>query len=98
MKFEHGPIMCLIISHEHVLKMQVPPKVKMCTVSRFLYMKSSNCTEIYWQLLDVYDEKARSRQVIVIWCNMFEQERKGIDDTEGRRIPSTSQNLISLLA
>ena len=58
-------------------------------VIHFLWVKRCNCCEIYWQLDEVFGEKAMSLQAIATWRSVFENGQTDIDD-------AVSENRLSI--
>ena len=67
-------------------------RLEMQAMIHFLWAKRCNYCEIYWQLHEVYDENAKSRQAIVKWLDMFENACMAIDNAECKGKPSTATN------
>ncbi|GFU10277.1 HTH_48 domain-containing protein [Nephila pilipes] len=71
---------------------QVASQLEMRTGIRFLWAKRCNCTDFYRQFHEVYGKVAMSRETIAKWCNMIENERTHIDDSEHEGRASTATN------
>ncbi len=62
---------------------------------RTLWVKRCNCTEIDRQLHEVYFKHAMSCQAIAKWCNVFENGKTDIEDTERQGRPTATNSAIA---
>lgn len=74
--------------------LQVASKLEIRAVTRFLWAKKYNPTEIHRHLNEVYGNKAISRQAIAKWYALFENGRTNIEDDfrQGRPWTSTTND------
>ncbi|GBM68043.1 hypothetical protein AVEN_51691-1 [Araneus ventricosus] len=64
----------------------------MLAVTRFVWAKQCNCTEMYRKLHEVYGENAMPHQAIAVRCEMSENGRTDIDNAKREGRPSTATN------
>ncbi|XP_035216761.1 uncharacterized protein LOC118190194 [Stegodyphus dumicola] len=72
-------------------------RIEVRAVIRFLWAKNVAASEIHRQIVEVYGDKAMSRQQLVKWCRSYQAGREHVENRnmEASSRPSSSRTDIS---
>ncbi|GFT69374.1 histone-lysine N-methyltransferase SETMAR [Trichonephila clavipes] len=56
------------------------PRFERRAVIRFLWAKNVSASDIHIQIVEVYGEKAMSRQHVAKWCLSFQSEKPDVEN------------------